>query len=55
MVYSHPRRQWLEEFLPSAQLILTNSTTELLRHLEEDITMGAIALSEKRSRQLESL
>jgi prephenate dehydratase len=58
VVYSHPQalaqcQHWLEEFLPSAQLVPTNSTTEALRHLDEDITMGAIA--SQRAAQLYNL
>jgi prephenate dehydratase len=47
-IYSHPQalaqcQGWLEKFLPKAQLIPTNSTTEALQHLESDPTVGAIA------------
>ncbi|MGK7915460.1 MAG: prephenate dehydratase [Prochloraceae cyanobacterium] len=47
-VYSHPQalaqcQNWLEKFLPSAQLIATNSTTEALQYLDRDSTAGAIA------------
>lgn len=47
-VYSHPQalaqcQGWLERFLPAAQLIPTNSTTEALQQLEHDQTTGAIA------------
>jgi prephenate dehydratase len=47
-VYSHPQalaqcQGWLEQFLPSAQLIATNSTTEALQHLPNEKTAGAIA------------
>ncbi|MBD6617561.1 prephenate dehydratase [Komarekiella sp. 'clone 1'] len=57
-VYSHPQalaqcQQWLEMFLPTVQLIPTNSTTEPLQHLENDITVGAIASS--RAAQLYNL
>jgi len=48
VVYSHPQalgqcQGWLEQFLPQAQRIPTNSTTESLQYLGEDITKGAIA------------
>jgi prephenate dehydratase len=47
-VYSHPQalaqcQDWLEKSLPSVQLISTNSTTEILRCLDENITFAAIA------------
>ena len=47
-VYSHPQalaqcQKWLERFLPSAQLIPTNSTTEALQYLPRDLSAGAIA------------
>lgn len=47
-VYSHPQalaqcQLWLEKYLPSVQLIPTNSTTEALQHLDRDYTAGAIA------------
>lgn len=47
-VYSHPQalaqcQGWLEQFLPAAQLIPTNSTTEVLQQLGHDRTTGAIA------------
>jgi prephenate dehydratase len=47
-VYSHPQalgqcQQWLEQFLPSVQLIPTNSTTEALQYLKNDSTSAAIA------------
>jgi prephenate dehydratase len=47
-VYSHPQalaqcQGWLEKFLPMAQLIPTNSTTEALQHLNHDRTIAAIA------------
>jgi prephenate dehydratase len=52
-VYSHPQalaqcQRWLERDLPHAQLIPTNSTTEALQHLANDISAGAIA-SERAS------
>ncbi|NJP10474.1 MAG: prephenate dehydratase [Leptolyngbyaceae cyanobacterium RU_5_1] len=54
-VYSHPQalaqcQVWLETFLPTAQLIPTNSTTEALQHLEDDPTVAAI--SSQRAAQL---
>ncbi|MBW4686342.1 MAG: prephenate dehydratase [Komarekiella atlantica HA4396-MV6] len=57
-VYSHPQalaqcQQWLEMFLPTVQLVPTNSTTEPLQHLENDTTVGAIASS--RAAQLYNL
>ncbi|AFZ35825.1 Prephenate dehydratase [Stanieria cyanosphaera PCC 7437] len=47
-VYSHPQalgqcQQWLEQFLPSVKLIPTNSTTEALQYLRDDLTAAAIA------------
>lgn len=47
-VYSHPQalaqcHGWLEQFLPSVELIPTNSTSEALQQLEQDWTAGAIA------------
>lgn len=47
-VYSHPQalaqcQEWLEKFLPSVQLIPTNSTTEALEFLEQDPTIAAIS------------
>ncbi|MDY6784693.1 MAG: prephenate dehydratase [Cyanobacteriota bacterium] len=47
-VYSHPQalaqcQQWLEQFLPVAQLLAANSTTEALERLDRDLTSGAIA------------
>lgn len=47
-VYSHPQalaqcQKWLEKFLPTAQLISTNSTTEALRYLGNNEMVGAIA------------
>ncbi len=47
-VYSHPQalaqcQLWLEQFLPSVELISTNSTTEALQQLERDTKTGAIA------------
>ena len=47
-VYSHPQalgqcQKWLEKFLPSAELVPTNSTTEALQYLESNPTAAAIA------------
>ncbi|MBD1850382.1 prephenate dehydratase [Leptolyngbya sp. FACHB-711] len=47
IVYSHPQaisqcQGWLEKFLPTAQLIPTNSTTEALQHLDNP-HIGAIS------------
>ncbi|MFK0731475.1 MAG: prephenate dehydratase [Gloeotrichia echinulata DVL01] len=49
-VYSHPQalaqcQGWLGQFLPTVQLIPTNSTTEALQGLEQDLTVAAIASS----------
>lgn len=49
-VYSHPQalaqcQGWLREFLPDVQLIPSNSTTEALEKLEQDLAVGAIASS----------
>ncbi|HEY9726645.1 MAG TPA: prephenate dehydratase [Chroococcales cyanobacterium] len=57
-VYSHPQalaqcQGWLETFLPSVQLVPTNSTTEALQYLNEDLTTGAIA--SERAAQLYNL
>ncbi|HBL10827.1 MAG TPA: prephenate dehydratase [Cyanobacteria bacterium UBA11162] len=46
-VYSHPQalgqcQKWLERYLPSVQLIPTNSTTEALKYLEGDRTSAVI-------------
>lgn len=54
-VYSHPQalaqcQGWLEKFLPSVQIIPSNSTTEALLHLEHDLT--AAAISSQRAAQL---
>lgn len=48
VIYSHPQalaqcQLWLEKFLPKADLIPTNSTTEALQHLKEDATIAAVA------------
>ncbi|AOX03311.1 prephenate dehydratase [Moorena producens PAL-8-15-08-1] len=47
-VYSHPQalaqcQGWLEQFLPSVQLVPTNSTTEALQFLDKDHNAAAIA------------
>ncbi|MBD2092780.1 prephenate dehydratase [Microcoleus sp. FACHB-1515] len=47
-IYSHPQalaqcQDWLEQHLPTVQLVPTNSTTEALQHLEENFSIGAIA------------
>ncbi|WP_341524903.1 prephenate dehydratase [Nostoc sp. UHCC 0302] len=57
-VYSHPQalaqcQGWLEMFLPSVQLIPTNSTTESLQQLESNRTAAVIASS--RAAQLYNL
>ena len=57
-VYSHPQalaqcQRWLERFLPSAELISTNSTTEALQHLNQNPT--AAAISSERASQLYNL
>lgn len=49
-VYSHPQalaqcQGWLEQFLPSVQLIASNSTTEALQYVGQDMTASAIASS----------
>lgn len=48
IVYSHPQplaqcQGWLEKFLPDVQIIPTNSTTEALQQLDQNLTAGAIA------------
>jgi len=58
IVYSHPQalaqcQKWLETFLPTAQRIPTNSTTEALQFLREDRTLAAIA--SQRAAQLYNL
>ncbi|NEO30149.1 MAG: prephenate dehydratase [Symploca sp. SIO3C6] len=57
-IYSHPQalaqcQGWLERFLPSVQLIPTNSTTEALKYLDQDSSLGAIA--SQRAAQLYDL
>ncbi|MDF5736586.1 MULTISPECIES: prephenate dehydratase [unclassified Nostoc] len=57
-VYSYPNalgqcQGWLERFLPTVQIIPSNSTTEALQRLEQDTTTAAIASS--RAAQLYNL
>lgn len=57
-VYSHPQalaqcQKWLEKNLPHARLIATNSTTEALKHINQEPTSGAIA--SKRASELYNL
>jgi prephenate dehydratase len=57
-VYSHPQalaqcQGWLGQFLPTVQLIPSNSTTEALQILKQDLTVAAIASS--RAAQLYNL
>ncbi len=57
-VYSHPQalaqcQGWLGKFLPDVQLVPSNSTTEALQGLKQDLTAAAIASS--RAAQLYSL
>lgn len=57
-VYSHPQalaqcQGWLEKFLPSAQLVPTNSTTEPLKYLDKDDRLGVI--TSQRAAQLYNL
>lgn len=57
-VYSHPQalaqcQGWLQRFLPTVQIIPSNSTTEALQRLEQDTTTAAIASS--RAAQLYNL
>ena len=57
-VYSHPQalaqcQGWLEKFLPSVQLVPTNSTTEALQDLDKDYTAGVI--TSQRAAQLYNL
>lgn len=57
-VYSHPQalaqcQGWLERFLPSAEMVPTNATTEALGHLKQDETAAAIA--SQRAAQLYNL
>jgi prephenate dehydratase len=57
-VYSHPQalaqcQGWLGQFLPTVQLIPSNSTTEALQIVKQDLTVAAIASS--RAAQLYDL
>ncbi|MDJ0735560.1 MAG: prephenate dehydratase [Nostocaceae cyanobacterium] len=57
-VYSHPQalaqcQGWLERSLPNVKLIPTNSTTEALQLLKQDLT--AAAISSQRAAQLYNL
>lgn len=57
-IHSHPQalaqcQRWLEKFLPWAQLVATNSTTEALQDLDKDPAVGAIA--SQRAAQLYNL
>jgi len=57
-VYSHPQalsqcQEWLGKFLPKAQQVAANSTTEALQHLAEDVT--AAAISSQRAAQIYGL
>lgn len=57
-VYSHPQalaqcQGWLETFLPSAQLVPTNSTTEPLKYLDKEDRLGVI--TSQRAAQLYNL
>ncbi|MCY7275285.1 MAG: prephenate dehydratase [Phormidesmis sp. CAN_BIN44] len=58
VVYSHPQalaqcQKWLDKFLPKAQPIALNSTTEALQYLDGDSTIAAI--SSQRAAQLHHL
>ncbi len=58
VVYSHPQalaqcQKWLDKFLPNAQPIALNSTTEALQYLDGDSTIAAIA--SQRAAQLHHL
>jgi prephenate dehydratase len=57
-IYSHPQalaqcQRWLEKFLPQAELVPTNSTTDALPQLQTDPTIAAI--SAPRAAQLYNL
>lgn len=57
-VYSHPQalaqcQGWLAKYLPSAEMIPANSTTEALQHLNQNVTIAAI--SSQRAAQLYAL
>ncbi len=58
VVYSHPQalaqcQKWLDKFLPKAQPIALNSTTEALQYLDGDPTIAAI--SSQQAAQLHHL
>ncbi|PSB22209.1 prephenate dehydratase [Phormidesmis priestleyi ULC007] len=58
VVYSHPQalaqcQKWLDNFLPKAQPIALNSTTEALQYLDGDPTIAAI--SSQQAAQLHHL
>lgn len=58
VVYSHPQalaqcQGWLTQYLPSAQMVPANSTTEALQYLDQDSTTAAI--SSPRAAQLYNL
>ena len=58
IVYSHPQalsqcQGWLEQFLPTVQLIPSNSTTAALLQIEQNLTTAAI--SSQRAAQLYNL
>jgi prephenate dehydratase len=49
-VYSHPQalaqcQGWLSQFLPNVNLIASNSTTEALQRLQQEVTTAAISSS----------
>ncbi|MEH2077338.1 MAG: prephenate dehydratase [Nostoc sp.] len=57
-VYSHPQalaqcQGWLDRFLPTVEIIISNSTTEALKRLKQETTTAAIASS--RAAQLYNL
>jgi prephenate dehydratase len=48
VVYSHPQalaqcQEWLTKFLPTVELVATNSTADAVQHLAEAAAVGAIA------------
>ncbi len=58
IVYSHPQalsqcQGWLEQFLPTVELIPSNSTTEALLQIEQNLT--AATISSQRAAQLYNL
>lgn len=58
IVYSHPQalsqcQGWLEQFLPTVELIPSNSTTEALLQIEHNLT--AATISSQRAAQLYNL